>query len=89
MDKLSTLKEFAEYLNCSTKTASKYVEKYEIPHIKLGRDLRFDLEEVKTHLKTVVAGGAVDLPDLKAKKPIGKLQARGQGSEKYASMLGL
>ena len=48
-----TLSEMSERLHRSTKTFRKYVLQYDIPHIRLGRDLLFDEKEVVAHLQGV------------------------------------
>lgn len=47
-----TLKEMARYLNRCERTLRKYVAEYDIPHIRLGRDLLFNRLEVENFLKT-------------------------------------
>lgn len=52
-DKLLTSFEMAQRLNRCKKTFAKYVRAYEIPHIKLGRDMLFDEAEVIAFLKNL------------------------------------
>lgn len=51
MDRLLNLSEMASRLNRCTKTFTKYVDQYDIPHIRLGRDLLFDPVKVETYLE--------------------------------------
>lgn len=48
---LLTLKETARRINRCERTFKKYVIDYQIPHILLGRDMLFDWNEVKDHLR--------------------------------------
>jgi hypothetical protein len=49
--KYITLKEMAKILSRCPKTFARYVELYDIPHIRLGRDLLFDPAKVEAHLE--------------------------------------
>ena len=46
---LLTVKQTSEYLNVHVQTLYDLVERKEIPHIRLGRSIRFDLSEVIEH----------------------------------------
>lgn len=50
-ERLLSLSEMATRLNRCTKTFIKYVDAYDIPHIRLGRDLLFDPVKVETYLE--------------------------------------
>lgn len=45
--KLLTPDELAEYLGCKKKSVYKFVAERRLPFVKLGRLLRFDLEDIK------------------------------------------
>lgn len=51
MERLLNSSEMAARLNRCSKTFLKYVDKYDIPHIRLGRDLLFDPVKVKDYLE--------------------------------------
>lgn len=46
---LLTIKKLAEALNVSSGTIYYWVSRNEIPYLKVGRHLRFDLEEVQAY----------------------------------------
>lgn len=50
---LLTLSQMAERCNRSTKTFRKYVLEYDVPHIRMGRDLLFDENKVHAHLEKI------------------------------------
>jgi hypothetical protein len=50
---LLTLSQMAERLNRSSKTFLKYVSLYDVPHIRMGRDLLFDEGKVVAHLEKI------------------------------------
>lgn len=85
-----TLNEMADELGFCTKTFKKYVRECNIPHGGLGRNMRFDPDEVWSHLKKLAA---VDAPekqtDLKAKKVSKRPAATSPASDRYSQMLGL
>lgn len=72
------------------KTFKKYVKQYNIPHGGLGRNMRFDPNEVWSHLKKLAT---VDSPekqtDLKAKKISKRAADTSPASDRYSQMLGL
>jgi excisionase family DNA binding protein len=86
-----TLKEMAEILNRCPKTFRKYVEKYNIPHIRLGRDMLFDVQEVENHLKnrtlSEIKTDTPTSPKTKLKSQI-KLSSKYDGN-RFASLLKL
>lgn len=51
MSRLLTSSEMAARLNRCPKTFLKYVEAYNVPHIRLGRDLLFDPVKVENYLE--------------------------------------
>lgn len=53
MDQKLTLNEMAERLKISPKTLKKYVTEYQIPHIGIGRLMRFDGVKVETYLENL------------------------------------
>jgi hypothetical protein len=67
-----TLEEMAAELKVCPRTMKKYTSEYGIPHGGLGRDLRFDADEVWAHLKSLKAAeqptDRVDLKPEKSKK---------------------
>lgn len=48
--RLITVEELAEYLNLNPHTIYIWVEQGKIPHIKIGRMVRFDLLEIEDWL---------------------------------------
>ena len=50
-NKLLTKQELAEYLNVKESTVYQWTHYRKIPYIKLGRFLRFDLDEVNEWLQ--------------------------------------
>lgn len=51
MAKLLTVEAVAELVGLSTTWVYRRVERGEIPHLKLGRAVRFDLDELQAWLK--------------------------------------
>lgn len=49
--KLLSLTEMADYLAVTPRTLTKYVTRYQIPHVKIGVLLRFDRDRVIEHLE--------------------------------------
>lgn len=93
-EKRITLKEMAQKLNRCPKTFRKYVVEYQIPHIRLGRDMLFDAAEVENYLSnltlmnqssTIESG--VSVSKKSKTKPNSKKLA--QSKSRYASLLGL
>lgn len=54
MADLLTLAEMAKSLSVSPKTLKKYVVERSIPHIAVGRSMRFDASVVRSHLHRIV-----------------------------------
>ncbi len=52
MSEIMTISEVAEYLKLKETTIYHLTQKKEIPHIKIGGAVRFDLDEVKEWLKS-------------------------------------
>jgi excisionase family DNA binding protein len=51
MNQKLTLNEMADRLKVTPKTLKKYVFEYQIPHIGIGRLMRFDAVKVETYLE--------------------------------------
>jgi hypothetical protein len=83
MDRRLTLEQMAFKLNRCSKTFRKYVATYEIPHIRLGRDLLFDEAEVIRHLKARSTNTKIKLERKSVQKP------KPSGNERYAKLLNL
>lgn len=49
-DNLMNISEVAEYLNMKTATLYSYVEHQQIPHIRLGKLIRFKRQQINTWL---------------------------------------
>jgi hypothetical protein len=88
MPKIS-LDEMAAELGCCSKTLKKYVRIYQIPHGKLGRDMRFDAAEVWAHLKGLSIEQDAPKRDLKPAKLTRPAAARRGQPSRYSSLLGL
>ncbi len=56
MDRLLTTEEIAGYLQISPRTIESWVWRKKIPHIKIGRCVRFDLEQIQEWLKVKSVG---------------------------------
>ena len=87
------LKEMARLLNRCEKTFRKYVIEYKIPHIRLGRDMLFNVAEVENYLKNLTMesqNSELDkkITGLKSKSKI-TLKEQGKTKNKYANLLGL
>ena len=46
-DKLLTIKDLADYLQLNQQTVYRNFEKWNIPFVKLGRAIRFDIDQVR------------------------------------------
>lgn len=79
-----SLSQMAERLNRSPQTLRKYIDEYEIPHIRMGNDFLFDEQEVIAHLKSRTAKKKE--PVLKAAPKVG---ARIEGKGRFAGVLGI
>ena len=51
MKKMISIKELCEILSISINTLYYYTSKKMIPHLKIGRNLRFDIDEVNRWLE--------------------------------------
>lgn len=80
-----TLSEMSKRLGRSTKTFRKYVDQYQIPHIRMGNDFLFDEAEVVAYLKKYTEQND-RRPVLKA-EPKPKVRVAGRG--RFAEALGL
>lgn len=84
----------ASYLNRCEKTFRKYVSEYKIPHIRLGRDMLFNIEEVENYLLNLTM---TDMYSSERKKPEKKKISHGKKNlpnqnktqNKYAKLLGI
>ncbi len=56
MERLLTITEIASYLRISPRTIESWVYKGKIPHIKLGRCVRFDVGQIQRWLKARTVG---------------------------------
>lgn len=89
-----TLKQMASCLNRCEKTFRKYVLQYKIPHIRLGRDMLFNAEEVEAFLVNLSMSDEQNKGDKspvratnhKAKKNVLKPN---KSHNKYAKLLGI
>jgi len=50
-DRLMTVKDLCEYLKIGENTVRNWIRTSQIPHYKVGRLVRFDLQEIKTWMK--------------------------------------
>ena len=82
---LLTLSEMADECNRSAKTFRKYVDKLSIPHVRLGRDLLFDKDEVLAYLKSLTKQHPEQTLD--PAKP--RMRSRAVGKGRFAEALGL
>lgn len=91
-----TLAKMADAYGVCQKTFKRYVREYRIPHEKLGREMYFDPDEVRAHLRRVAderAAAPAAVPDPRAKKTARRSsrsgRSAGKARSKYAEMLGL
>jgi excisionase family DNA binding protein len=89
-----TLKQMANHLNRCEKTFRKYVVEYKIPHIRLGRDMLFNVEEVENFLLNLTMEGDLIQADKKTEtaRKFGvknKLSKLNKSQNKYAKLLGI
>ena len=90
MSKPLTTEEMAAELRFCTKTFRRYVRKYNIPHGGLGRNMRFDRDEVWAHLKALnTAEPALAKTSLKPKKVSKRSTSQSANAERYSQLLGL
>lgn len=91
--KLVTVKEMAGILNRCERTFRKYVREYNIPHIRLGRDMLFNASEVENFLKnlTIETQNSEPVQDFSGSKLKTKrnLKELNKTKNKYANLLGL
>ncbi len=83
----------ANHLNRCEKTFRKYVLEYKIPHIRLGRDMLFSVDEVESYLLNLTMENENSMPvessakkKSKAKKKLSNLN---KSQNKYANLLGI
>lgn len=89
-----TLKQMAGHLNRCEKTFRKYVWEYKIPHIRLGRDMLFNAQEVEAYLvnltmsevQNIDSKDSVKTAKSKVKKNVSKIN---KSKNKYAKLLGI
>ncbi|MFN6965257.1 MAG: hypothetical protein ACK4S4_16035 [Pyrinomonadaceae bacterium] len=81
-----TLIEIAAEYHRHPKTFRKYVLKLDIPHVKLGRDMLFDRDQVRDFLESL--GESKLRVDLK-RKTVSKKPARTGETKRYRDMLGI
>jgi len=88
-----TIKEMAQRLNRCEKTFRKYVIEYKIPHIRLGRDMLFNADEVESYLLNLTMKSADSLSDASSAKTKAKtnksLKHQDKSKNKYAKLLGI
>jgi len=79
-EKFLTLAQMAERLNRSERQFRNDVAEYDIPHIKLGRAMRFDSAKVELYLESITESKKpIPITSRRAAKPVNK----------YAEALGL
>ncbi|HRH43840.1 MAG TPA: helix-turn-helix domain-containing protein [Pyrinomonadaceae bacterium] len=88
-----SLQEMARLLNRCEKTFRKYVIQYQIPHIRLGRDMLFDPSEVENYLtemtmKNLELENNTISKDEKSKGKKTKINLN-KPNTRYAKLLGL
>lgn len=83
--KLLSLEEMAAELGKCSKTFAKYVRKYRIPHLKLGRTMLFDQVEVIAFLKARVAIGS-NTPETVPSSPK-RVTSRKRSTSEFAGTL--
>lgn len=92
-EKRVTLKEMARLLNRCEKTFRKYVCEYQIPHIRLGRDMLFNVSEVENYLKFMTMTHSKEQAQRNSTKVISKtkrnLNNLDKSKNKYANLLGI
>lgn len=52
MESLVTIEEVAKYLKVTPRAVYNWIHEYQLPHYKVGRCLRFEMNEIKEWLKT-------------------------------------
>jgi excisionase family DNA binding protein len=75
-----TLKEIAEHYGISTKTLRKRIRSAQVPYVRFGRALRFDLATVEAHL--AAKDEVITLPRR-------RVSVGSKGGNKYAEALGV
>ncbi len=88
-----TLKEMARILHRCEKTFRKYVGEYKIPHIRLGRDMLFNVAEVENHLRnfTITTQNIEPVKNSSGARSKSKrtLTNSDKSKNRYANLLGL
>ncbi len=74
--KLITLTEMAEHLGVTTRTLTKYVATYSIPHVRIGTLLRFDRDRVVAFLEA--RQRPVEIAPVQPRAAVAKGQKRGR-----------
>ena len=64
-ERLMTMQEVAEYLQCSLSTVRRWVGRGKVPHYRLGKMIRFRRAELDSWLDTYREGG---WPPVEAKR---------------------
>lgn len=94
MQTLVTVKQMAFLLCRCERTFRKYVRQYKIPHIRLGRDMLFNPQDVENYLKNLTfinqppdpAGDNLTKEKVRIKRNVNHLN---NSRNKYAQLLGL
>jgi excisionase family DNA binding protein len=89
MAKPLTLAEMADELRFCTKTFRKYVKEYRIPHSGLGRNMRFNKDQVISYLEERSRQETDKPTDLKPAKLPAPKSANRQNFSEYYEALGL
>lgn len=55
-----TRRQVSRYLNCSERTISRLVKRGELPCVRVGRQMRFDLPEVRAALRRQISRPSSD-----------------------------
>ena len=87
-----TLKTMAQRLNRCPKTFRKYVVKYRIPHICLGRDMLFNASEVEKYLADLTLANQISAQKCLAfttskSKAQNNSKQQNKSNDRYASLL--
>lgn len=87
-----TIDLIAKHFECCEKTFRKYVKRYKIPHIRLGRQLRFNISEVEAFLRQMIANeqNRKARNILKRTSKLNKTTKKSnKAKQRYANLLGL
>lgn len=82
------LREIAQIYGRKPKQFRKYVHEFMIPHIRLGRDMMFDPQQVEKFLEELTLSRMTPDPDLKPNTPKPRRKPK-PADGRYADMLGL